>query len=542
MKLPFKITVMLFFTIALFIVITAGFLYSEINKAFHRQTEARIAQTTTLLEHRIKFLQEGLDQDLEHLGSSLFREDETTLAFMMARPPSFNSAVIGFAEKLRRRTSLHFLDVISSDGFVLSSSFTPAAFGKPDAHPEFPMDRIAYIYEGSARMQKKIEARFGQRSVFLRGGYFIKPELQRLPLTGLIVEERNPVAEPFSATGAADQTTRSFVLNDFADQPVVRLTVRISNQDFLQQRARILQSSIWLIGIAFGICLLSGYVLSFWISRPVARLRDAAEELSGGDLSVRVKEGSSGEIADLLRSFNNMAEQLQEKQQTLLQTQKIAAWQEIARHLAHEIKNPLAPIQTSITNLRLCMEKAPGRFPEIFLESSQSILEEVEKLRHLADEFSRFARLPAPVMKKGNLNEMIEKSLRLYADNPEAIQFQPGDVPAISFDPEQMSEVVHNLIQNALDAVESNGKIFVQSGLMNDQNRAEAFFRITDNGMGMDPKTAGQAFAPYFTTKQKGTGLGLAIVHRIITEHNGRILFESHPGTGTKIEIRLPVD
>lgn len=541
MKLPVKITLMLFFTIALFIVITAGFLYSEINKAFYRQTEARIAQTTTLLEHRIKFLQEGLDQDLEHLGSSLFREDEHTLAMMMARPPRFNSSVIGFAERLRRRTSLHFLDLISSDGFVLSSSHTPAGFGKPDAHPEFPLDQIAYIYEGSARMQKKMEARFGQRSVFLRGGYFIQSELQKLPLPGLIVEERNPTGQPFSATGGTDQTTRSTVLSDFADQPIVRVTLRVSNQDFLQQRARILQSSIWLIGIAFGTCLLSGYVLSFWISRPVARLRDAAEELSGGDLSVRVEEGSSGEIADLLRSFNNMAEQLQEKQQTLLQAQKIAAWQEIARHLAHEIKNPLAPIQTSITNLRLCMEKAPGRFPEIFLESSQSILEEVEKLRHLADEFSRFARLPAPVMKRGNLNEIIEKSLLLYPENS-TIEFKPGDLPLVSFDLEQMSEVVHNLIQNALDAVESNGKIFVQSGLVNDQNRTEAFFRVTDNGTGMDPKTAGQAFAPYFTTKQKGTGLGLAIVHRIITEHNGRILFESHPGTGTKIEVRLPVD
>jgi signal transduction histidine kinase len=104
-----------------------------------------------------------------------------------------------------------------------------------------------------------------------------------------------------------------------------------------------------------------------------------------------------------------------------------------------------------------------------------------------------------------------------------------------------MSEVVHNLLQNALDAVDSNGKIIVDSGLTNDQNHAEAFFRVVDNGKGMDPKTAGQAFAPYFTTKQKGTGLGLAIVHRIVTEHHGRILFESHPGSGTKIEIRLPI-
>jgi signal transduction histidine kinase len=144
-------------------------------------------------------------------------------------------------------------------------------------------------------------------------------------------------------------------------------------------------------------------------------------------------------------------------------------------------------------------------------------------------------------MKKGNLNEIIEKSLRLYGERSGAIQFQPGDLPSISFDPEQMSEVVHNLLQNALDAVDSNGKVVIGSGLRNDQNRSEAFFRVTDNGKGMDPQTAGQAFAPYFTTKQKGTGLGLAIVHRIITEHNGRILFESHPGKGTTIEIRLPI-
>jgi nitrogen fixation/metabolism regulation signal transduction histidine kinase len=270
------------------------------------------------------------------------------------------------------------------------------------------------------------------------------------------------------------------------------------------------------------------------------RLRDAAAEMSTGNLEARVAEDESGEIGELIRAFNQMALELQEKQRALAQSERIAAWQEIARNLAHEIKNPLTPIRTSMANLRLSMEKAPEKFPEIFLESSESILEEVEKLRQLADEFARFARLPAPNKKTANLNEVIQKNLALYNGTPVDLKFQAGDLPVFAFDASQISEVIHNLLQNAVDAVESNGMIRIDTATSNQNGRTWVQLVVEDNGKGMAEEVRNQIFTPYFTTKEKGTGLGLAIVQRIVGEHGGNILVESNPGKGTRVEIRLP--
>lgn len=545
MKLPVKITLILFFTLSVFILITMRFFALEIDKSFQRQTETRLNQNGAFIEQRIALLKENLRTDLQNLSESLFHQDEATLTSLLAKPTEFSTDVVGFAEKLRRRTSLDFLSLISSDGMILSSSSVPASFGKSDPYPDFPLDQVELIFDEGSRLELRKEAIFGSRSVVLRGGYFLKPQLQKIPLEDFDVQERNPSAPAFESAPAAERLTRIQMFQDYKNQPIVRLTFHVSDRDFMEQKRRLIHNGITMGAVALGISLLTGFLLSLWISLPVARLRDAAMHLSTGDLSVRVQEGSAGgEIGDLVRSFNSMATQLSENQEKLLQTQKIAAWQEIARHLAHEIKNPLTPIQTSITNLRLCMDKAPERFGEIFKESSQSIIEEVEKLRHLADEFSKFARLPPPVMKMADLNDVLQKALLLYQDTPASLTFEPGKLPAFSFDPEQISQVIHNLVQNAMDAVaDSKSEIVVRSGVINDgADRPLAFFSVRDNGKGMDAKTRDVAFAPYFTTKDKGTGLGLAIVHRIISEHHGSIFLNSKPGEGTKIEVHLPLE
>jgi nitrogen fixation/metabolism regulation signal transduction histidine kinase len=192
--------------------------------------------------------------------------------------------------------------------------------------------------------------------------------------------------------------------------------------------------------------------------------------------------------------------------------------------------------------LRLSFEKAPAKFPEILKEASESITEEVEKLRHLADEFSRFARLPSPSPKRANLNEVVQKSIVLYAngDAPK-IHFESGEVLDASFDPEQISQVLHNLLRNAIDATGTDGIIHIVTGTSRHQDRDWVFLAVQDNGAGMDEEVRRHVFTPYFTTKQKGTGLGLAIVHRIIQEHKGNILIDSTPGRGTRIEIQLPL-
>ncbi len=545
MKLPVKITLLLLLITTLFVAVLSFYLYRQLNRNYTQQADVLIRQNTAFLQQRIALLEENLRNEMDQLSSNLFTENESVLAAILSDPPKFNTEAVRFAEKLRKRTTLDVFSVISTDGVVLSESLHPEEFGKTDPRSDFPFDQPAIVLDESARMEIRKKVSFGQRGLILRGSYFVKARLERLKLAGIQTE----IIEGTDTLDASSQTvsdpatiSRTIRLDDYLGHPAVLIRVSVSQRELLEQKRDLIRNAITLMAATFAVCLFTGYLLSLWISRPLTHLRDAALQMSQGDLDVRVEETGSGEIASLMEAFNRMAEQLTENQRKLLQTERIAAWQEIARHLAHEIKNPLTPIRTSIANLRLCMEKAPEKFSEIFLESSNSIAEEVEKLRHLADEFARFARLPAPSFKSGNLNEIIQKSLQLYQGSVE-IRFEPGNLPPVSFDAEQISEVLHNLLQNAIDTVDpsAGGMIKVFTGIREYQHRQWAQFSVEDNGQGMNEQVQRQIFTPYFTTKGKGTGLGLAIVQRIITEHGGNIILESEPGKGTKFEILLPL-
>ena len=550
MSLPFKITLLLSAVLVAFICVHSAFLYSQIDRSFRQQADARMLLCTTLLQQRIDLLQQNLRAEMQQISASIFMENEATLAGMLADPPQFNTEVLNFAEAMRRRTTLQFLTVLARDGTVLSSSQHPADFGKPDPFPGFPEKEPAYVDDGgTARLEIQQRAEFAGRVLLLRGGYLLQKELENFnkelenststDLRLRIQSKDKGAALPGAGAG---EFSRILPLKDYRNTPLLLITVSISTAELMGQRNTVIRNSIALIVLSLLGSLILGHLLSRWISRPLAQLTDAALLMSVGQLDVRVPRDAGGEVGELVTAFNRMAEQLQEKQQLLARTERIAAWQEIARHLAHEIKNPLTPIRTSIANLRLALEKAPARFPEIFLESSESVLEEVEKLRRLADEFSRFARLPAPELRTGNLNELIRKCLVLYRDQEGVtIDFQAGDIPDFPLDAGQITEVLHNLTRNAIDAMPSGGSIRIATSLDPAQPRREVVLTVADTGQGMSEEIRNQVFVPYFTTKEKGTGLGLAIVQRIITEHRGRIRVDSAPGSGTSFEIRFEI-
>jgi PAS domain S-box-containing protein len=254
--------------------------------------------------------------------------------------------------------------------------------------------------------------------------------------------------------------------------------------------------------------------------------------------SIRARRGTVGSVLVL----EDLAD--------LLRAQKAAAWQEVAQRIAHEIKNPLTPIQLSTERIRRLIAKAaPNSAPQELLnavaESASLIGREVTTLKRLVNEFSSFTRFPVSRLVRANLNAIIEKALNVFDGRLDGIQVHRDlsrDLPPVQADPEQMKRAVVNLVDNAAEALEKSlqKEIWVRTGLEAERDVAELV--IADSGPGFPPEAKERLFLPYFSTKRGGTGLGLAIVSRIVSDHKGTIRVEENQPTGTKFIIEIPIE
>ena len=225
-----------------------------------------------------------------------------------------------------------------------------------------------------------------------------------------------------------------------------------------------------------------------------------------------------------------------------IKAQKTAAWQEVAQRIAHEIKNPLTPIQLSAQRLRKKFFEKSSGFEEIFDQATGVIISEVTSLKGMVDEFSKYARMPLPDMKRQSLHDIIQKVISLYTGAHRDIEFilqLDEALPDFNCDPEQMRRVFVNLFDNALQAMNDRGRIWVTTEC--DGRRHRAVVRVADNGIGIQPEDQKKLFVPYFSKKRTGTGLGLAIVHRIISDHNGTIHAENNHPQGALFRFDLPL-
>jgi nitrogen fixation/metabolism regulation signal transduction histidine kinase len=254
--------------------------------------------------------------------------------------------------------------------------------------------------------------------------------------------------------------------------------------------------------------------------------------------SIRTPQGTAGSVL--------VIEDLSE----MLRAQKAAAWQEVARRIAHEIKNPLTPIRLSTERIRRLAERSisSGLSPDLLgavAESASLIDREVTTLKTLVDEFSDFARFPASKPVPSNLNAIVESALNVFDGRLAGVEVHRDlatDLPLVPADPEQMKRVVVNLIDNAAEALERSTprEIWVRTQL--DPERDVVELTVADSGPGIPAEAKEQIFLPYFSTKRLGTGLGLAIVNRIVSEHSGWIRVEENRPAGTKFIIELPVE
>jgi two-component system nitrogen regulation sensor histidine kinase NtrY len=225
----------------------------------------------------------------------------------------------------------------------------------------------------------------------------------------------------------------------------------------------------------------------------------------------------------------------------LIRAQKVAAWREVARRLAHEIKNPLTPIQLSADRMRRHFGDAPGPTKALVEECTSTIVGEVESLKGLVDEFSQFARMPAPRAVPTDIRALLDDVLSLYTGLFTAVEIRRRDAPSlprVSVDPEQLRRVIINLIDNAIEAMNRRGTIDVETE--HDTLNSVVRVSVADNGPGIPPPEREKLFLPYYSTKQRGSGLGLAIVRRIVAEHGGSIDVTDNIPRGTRFAIELP--
>lgn len=282
-----------------------------------------------------------------------------------------------------------------------------------------------------------------------------------------------------------------------------------------------------------------GLYLARRVTVPIQALAAATRRISMGDLEHPVEASADDELGVLVASFNRMTAELKSNREELARTQQLAAWREAAQRIAHEIKNPLTPIQLAAERLLARFRKGDGDLGPVLEESVDTIRREVTTLKGLVDEFSRYARMPQPQPTEVELAPLIAETLQLYRNVKPGVEVTSAvsaEVGKAWIDAEQIRRAILNLVDNAIEATEAPGSVRVSA------RRAEGLvlLEIADTGRGIPAEAKEKLFLPYFSTKGRGTGLGLAIVHRIVTDHGGRISAFDNPPQGTVFRIELP--
>ena len=285
-----------------------------------------------------------------------------------------------------------------------------------------------------------------------------------------------------------------------------------------------------------------GYYMAERIADPVNRLTRATRRIARGDLDARIAATSSDELRRLVEDFNRMASELQRQQRELERTHRLEAWAEMARQVAHEIKNPLTPIQLNAEHLRRVHADRGAPLSPVLDECVATILDQVRLLRQIASEFSSFASSPTAKRTAVDVAELLREIIRPYRVGlSDRIEFEvdlPSGMPAVYADRTLISRALTNIIENALHAMPGRGWLRVHAGHANGTVRVA----VSDTGVGMDAEALARAFEPYFSTKATGTGLGLPIAKRNVELNGGTIAVTSAKERGTTVEIALPVE
>jgi nitrogen fixation/metabolism regulation signal transduction histidine kinase len=295
----------------------------------------------------------------------------------------------------------------------------------------------------------------------------------------------------------------------------------------------------------FAVILISiglGFVFISKITRPLQKLSGAVKELAGDNLDITLYENIGGEIGYLIDSFNKMLSDLKVAREQRAIAERRATWQQVARTIAHEIKNPLTPIKLSTERMYDKFLNESKDFPTVIKSTSETILHEIDNLQKLVDTFHKYAKFPDPVLKTESINHIVTETIEMFkGENVEITENLDKDIPNLSLDKGQIRQAMTNFLKNAIqsfDGMAAPGKIQVTSR----REDEKVIVSVEDNGCGIPEENLRRLFQPYFTTKKHGSGIGLALTERIISLHGGKILCESKVGEGTKFTILFKME
>jgi two-component system nitrogen regulation sensor histidine kinase NtrY len=559
---------------------------------FDRQrTDALVAQ------FRREYAQRG--DEITHRVESIADSEATLrMAMDLNRPQADASQYYNDSRGIAQSQQFDFLDIVADDGTLISSSEWPARFGykndwvaqEPDWNSKGAfLRRVDTPDAVDLGMLAVRTIRVGEKRLFLIGGQrldqnflatLVLPEGMRTllyrnleqgflpteltdphgpasqselfsPMISEVQKGRRELQKTITSGSERDRSFNSETFNAIPlagrDGDLLGVLLVGSSRLSLIQMENFIRALALLVG---GGVILLGLILGWWISarvtRPIEELAAGARDVAAGNWGRRVEVRSRHEIGQLAGAFNEMTRQLAEQRERLVQTERVAAWRELARRLAHELKNPLFPLQLTVENLQRAREQTSEQFDEIFFESTATLRAELENLKSIVSRFSDFAKMPPPEFEPVDLNELVRGAVKLFEPQLAPVGRPPvtpelyldENLPHPQADPTLLRRAVENLILNSLDAMPAGGMLTVRTAHRSGAVRLE----VTDTGQGLTPEECERLFTPYYTTKRHGTGLGLAIVQSVVSDHNGRIEVESVPGAGATFRIELPME
>jgi two-component system nitrogen regulation sensor histidine kinase NtrY len=573
-------------TVVLCVVVISGSLWTSMQRSFDRANDDRANAVAAQFRSEFQHRGEDVVRKVETLAAS---DSVQRIALEINRGASDSGSYVSEARNLAAQQHLDFLELVDHQGAILSSAQWQAKFGYPE--PAIPTAigsagaflKREELSSGSTLGLFAVRATgIGEQPLYVIGGERLDQGfLSTLDIPGgtrvLLYQNLDanwnpkflldlngpaagadrigPLVEQVRRSG---QETRSVIRwsSDSSDaesfhampltgpnqQVMGVLLVGSSRRPLVELQRQVVSAALFVGGAGILVAVLASLWFATRITRPIVSLAEAARRVAAGDLYAKVEVESSDELGELAAAFNRMTEDLLQQKERTLQAERVAAWRELARRLAHELKNPLFPIQVTVENLIRAKEKAPELFEEVFREGTATLLAEVNNLKTIVGRFSEFSRMPQPHRKPTQLNEVVHSVLRVFqAQLQEKTKITvrtelDSQLPTISADPDMLHRALSNLVLNAIDALPKGGTIAIQTRLVGD----DVELTISDSGSGLTQEECARLFTPYYTTKQHGTGLGLAIVQSVVSDHGGKISVESTQQKGTTFRIQLP--